>query len=39
MARLTEKLLNRDEKAALIGYFAQKARNPKTTFGVREIKK
>ncbi len=39
MARLSEKMLNTDEKAALIGYFAQKTRNPNGSFGVRENKK
>jgi hypothetical protein len=39
MFRLSEKCLNRDEKVALLGYFSQKMRNPKGSFGVREIKK
>ena len=39
MGRLMEENLNRDEKAALFGYFAQKMRDPKNNYGIREIKK
>ena len=39
MLRLSEECLNTDEKAALVGYFSQKMRDPKGSFGVREIKK